>query len=144
MDKWNLQVEKSMVVNRVGDNSYKMLIRFKKYSMVSYARWVYVTVTAICSQHKIYLLVRTCEHLTEEELLQASITQVRMALWNQTVEFCKRTNNDDKMLMTIITQADFGGYCSKNDNLNMSLHILMNMNDFYNFLFSQNIHKQQS
>lgn len=43
--------------------------------------------------------------------------------------------------MTVITNADFGGYCSRNDNLNMSLHALGHMQNFYNFLLTQAISK---
>ena len=43
--------------------------------------------------------------------------------------------------MTIITTADFGGYCSKGDNLNMTLQILNNIQNFYNFLLTQAIAK---
>ncbi len=43
--------------------------------------------------------------------------------------------------MTIVTTADFGGYCSKADNLNMILHILNNIHNFYNFLLTQAISK---
>ena len=94
--------------------------------------------TGIVVEKKMYLLVKSCEELTEEEMILGNyMSTVRMKKFDQTVEMCQRSEKDDKVLMTIITNADFGGYCSKADNLNMSLHILNNVQNFYNFLFSQ-------
>ncbi len=67
------------------------------------------------------------------------MSTVRMKKFDQTVEMCQRSEKDDKVLMTIVTCADFGGYCSKSDNVNMSLHVLNNVQNFYNFLLSQAI-----
>ena len=63
-----MYVDYCEIVNKISKNSYKMLIKFKKYSMISLARWVYVTVTAIKIQglntgsnnNKFYLLIRSC------------------------------------------------------------------------------------
>jgi hypothetical protein len=44
--------------------------------------------------------------------------------------------------MTIISQLDFGGYCSNNDNLNMGLHSLGNIYNFYNYLMAESISKE--
>ena len=38
--------------------------------------------------------------------------------------------------------ADFSGYCSKADNLNMTLQVIDNMQNFHNFLQTQLINKQ--
>ncbi len=43
--------------------------------------------------------------------------------------------------MTILTLSDFGGYCSKQDNLSMVIQLLNNLNNFYNFLLQQAIIK---
>ncbi len=54
---------------------------------------------------------------------------------------CQKHEKDDKLLVTILTTADFGGYCSKSENFNMSLQILNNIPNFYNFLLTQAIAK---
>ncbi len=43
--------------------------------------------------------------------------------------------------MTILTVTDFGGYCSRQDNLNMTLVVLSNFQNFHNFVLQQAIAK---
>lgn len=69
------------------------------------------------------------------------ISTVKMSKFDQTIELCQKHSKDDKLLITILTTADFGGYCSKSDNFNMTQQILNNIPNFYNFLLTQTIAK---
>lgn len=145
MNSWNLEVEESRIINKISDNSYKIYLQFKRYSILSLTRWAVAIATALIIDKKVYLLIRSCDELTEEELILGNyMSTVRMKKFDQTIEICQRTEKDDKVLMTVLTTADFGGYCSKTDNLNMSLHLLNNINNFYNFLITQGIAKAHS
>jgi Trp operon repressor len=68
---------------------------------------------------------------------------VRIKKWEQILEICSKRQDkekDEKILLTILTISDFGGYCSKSDNLNMTLHVLpKNISNFYNYLLTQSI-----
>lgn len=50
--------------------------------------------------------------------------------FNQVIEISKNVEDKSMLLMSIITQADFKGYCSVADNTAMSLHILTNISEF--------------
>lgn len=65
-----------------------------------------------------------------------------MKKFSQTVEISQRCENDEKTLMTILTVTDFGGYCSRQDNLNMTLVVLSNFQNFHNFILQQAIAKE--
>lgn len=67
-------------------------------------------------------------------MLKSSVSSLQMKMFNQTIELCKKNINDNRTLMTIITQADYGGYCSKYDDYGMTIHIFGNIKNFYNFL----------
>lgn len=142
MKSWNLEIEECKIIHKVSNNSYKVYLQFKKYSLLSLTRWAIVIVTGVIIDKKVYLLIRSCEELTEEEIIMGNyMSTVKMKRFEQTVEIYQRPEKDDKILMTIVTVADFGGYCSKADNLNMSLQVLGNMQNFYNFLLTQAISK---
>ena len=41
--------------------------------------------------------------------------------------------------MIILTVADYGGYCSKYDNLSMSQQVLNNITNFHHYLITKDI-----
>lgn len=50
--------------------------------------------------------------------------------FNQVIEISKNVEDKTMLLMSIITYADFKGYCSVADNTAMSLHLLTNISEF--------------
>lgn len=92
MKSWNLEIEESKIIHKISENSFKVYLQFKKYSMLSLTRWAIVIATGIVVEKKVYLLVRSCEELTEEEMVLGNyMSTVRMKKFDQTVEMCQRS-----------------------------------------------------
>ena len=139
---WNNNISEFRVDSKVRDNEFVGSMKTKPYSMLSYGRECQFSITLYrpcqCRSEidpkNIYLLIESIS-ASEEARKDSRLVEMEM---RQLVELSpKQEGKEEMVLMQIYHWADFKGYSSTKDNLNMSLHLLNGLPTFQKHLSVQ-------
>lgn len=119
MAAWNPEVEDVRIKTKISEHLYLLEIKIKKYSYLAWPRGAVAVAEAVRYKSNYFLVIKAIEE-------DPSYTDAVRMEWNQIIEICEG-KSENKLLVTVVSDLDFKGYCSVEDSQNMGLKVMRNI-----------------